>query len=280
MELAESGVGCHWDGWFVGALAYADDLTLLAPNPSALRTLLGICERFGAANFLKFNPDKTQCIRFSRLHGNSSCHFVFCGKIIECCNSVTHLGHTLTANLMDGDDTFRCSRDFVRKTNGILIKFGFCDPFILTKLLTCFCLSLYGFALWSLDSCAIKHLDVSINNCLRRIWSLPRNCHTSFLHAVSGCNSVFNTCYKRFCNLYRSAINSGNFVVRTVFQSACLSCRNFIGFNYQYGINYIRDCTDVTSVSINLVREIRDRSLFVSGFDPSELNQIICALVT
>ena len=91
---------------------------------------------------------------------------------------------------------------------------------------------------------------------------------------------MFNTCYKRFCNLYRSAINSGNLLVRTVFQSACLSCRNFIGFNYQYGTNYIRDCTDVTSVSVNLVREIRDRSLFVSGFDPSELNQIICALVT
>ena len=109
MELAESGVGCHWDSLFVGALAYADDLTLLTPSPSAFRTLLGICERFGAANFLKFNPDKTQCIRFSRLHGNSSCHFVFCGKIIECCNSVTHFGHTLTANLMDGNDIFRCS---------------------------------------------------------------------------------------------------------------------------------------------------------------------------
>ena len=40
MELAESGVGCHWDGLFVGALAYADNLTLLAPSPSVLRMLL------------------------------------------------------------------------------------------------------------------------------------------------------------------------------------------------------------------------------------------------
>ena len=43
--------------------------------------------------------------------------------------------HLATANLMDGDDIFRCSRDFVRKANGILIKFRFCDHFILTKLL-------------------------------------------------------------------------------------------------------------------------------------------------
>ena len=80
MELAESGVGCHWDGLFVGALAYADNLTLLTPSPSALRMLLHICERFSVANYLKFNPDKTQCIRLSRLHDSSSCHFVLCGK--------------------------------------------------------------------------------------------------------------------------------------------------------------------------------------------------------
>ena len=54
----------------------------------------------------------------------------------------------------------------------------------------------------------------------------------------------------------------------------CLSCRNFIGFNYQF------DIRDVSSARVNLVREIRDRTLFVSGFDLSKVNQIICALVT
>ena len=38
------------DDQFVGALAYADDPTLLAPSPAALRRLLFICEQFGAAN--------------------------------------------------------------------------------------------------------------------------------------------------------------------------------------------------------------------------------------
>ena len=40
MELDESGDGCHWDGLFVSALAYADNLTLLALSPSVLRMLL------------------------------------------------------------------------------------------------------------------------------------------------------------------------------------------------------------------------------------------------
>ena len=36
----------------MGSLTYADDLTLLAPSPTALRKLLYICKQFGAANML------------------------------------------------------------------------------------------------------------------------------------------------------------------------------------------------------------------------------------
>ena len=71
---------------------------------------------------------------------------------------------------------------------------------------------------------------------------------------------MFNT---RFCNLFCSVCNCDNLLVSTVFLSACLSCRNFIGFNYQFGINYIRDYSDVSSVYVNVVREIRDRSSFI-----------------
>ena len=62
-ELSQSSMGCYWGNIFAGALAYADDLTLLAPSPSALRKLLAICEKSGSVLRL---TDKTQCIRFSR----------------------------------------------------------------------------------------------------------------------------------------------------------------------------------------------------------------------
>ena len=42
---------------FVGALVYADDITLLAPTSSALRKLLAVCESIGTKLMLKFNPD-------------------------------------------------------------------------------------------------------------------------------------------------------------------------------------------------------------------------------
>ena len=55
--MSHSSVGCYWENIFVGALAYADVLTLLAPSLSALT-----CEKSGTVLSLTFNPDKTQCV--------------------------------------------------------------------------------------------------------------------------------------------------------------------------------------------------------------------------
>ena len=42
LELSRSGVGCYIGLDFVGALAYADDIVLVAPNPAAMRILLKV----------------------------------------------------------------------------------------------------------------------------------------------------------------------------------------------------------------------------------------------
>jgi len=40
VKLSEANVGCYVDDFLVGALAYADDIVLLAPTSSAMRQLL------------------------------------------------------------------------------------------------------------------------------------------------------------------------------------------------------------------------------------------------
>ena len=42
-HLQKLGVGCHWEGMFVGGLCYADDLALIAPSAHALRRMLQVC---------------------------------------------------------------------------------------------------------------------------------------------------------------------------------------------------------------------------------------------
>ena len=53
-ELCVSGVGCHWRWMFAGVFCYADDLVLLAPCPSALRTMLSICLSYAQSHGLVF----------------------------------------------------------------------------------------------------------------------------------------------------------------------------------------------------------------------------------
>lgn len=45
-RLREARVGCYVSCWFVSALAYADDLVLLAPSATAMRRLLSVCDTF------------------------------------------------------------------------------------------------------------------------------------------------------------------------------------------------------------------------------------------
>ena len=45
-SLAEANVGCYIGSCFIGVLAYADDLVLLAPTATAMRRMLHICEEF------------------------------------------------------------------------------------------------------------------------------------------------------------------------------------------------------------------------------------------
>jgi len=45
-DLFKAGIGCHIGSNFVGALAYADDIVLIAPTAIALRQLLIICDEY------------------------------------------------------------------------------------------------------------------------------------------------------------------------------------------------------------------------------------------
>ena len=47
---------------FVGALAYADDIVLLAPTASAMRRMLNICEEYASHLPVLFNASKSKGI--------------------------------------------------------------------------------------------------------------------------------------------------------------------------------------------------------------------------
>ena len=47
-----------------GALAYADDIVLIAPSTNAMRKMLRFCEQYAIKYNIMFNADKSKCIFF------------------------------------------------------------------------------------------------------------------------------------------------------------------------------------------------------------------------
>ena len=56
LRLQESGIGCHMGGHYGGALAYADDITLISPSMTGLRKMSSICEQFASEYDILFKP--------------------------------------------------------------------------------------------------------------------------------------------------------------------------------------------------------------------------------
>ena len=61
-KLSGAGYGCHIGDIFVGVLAYADDVVLLAPSPSAMRNMLALCDEFADEYSVAFNANKSKCL--------------------------------------------------------------------------------------------------------------------------------------------------------------------------------------------------------------------------
>jgi len=108
--LSKASVGCYIGSNIVGALAYADDIVLIAPTATALRDLLIVCDEYARDYIIFFNAVKTKCLvvvpcrrraLFEELH---NCVFHIGNKPIELVNLFCHLGHLINSELSDDKD--------------------------------------------------------------------------------------------------------------------------------------------------------------------------------
>jgi len=123
-SLCSSGRGCFWENHFCGVLCYADDLTILAPSPDALRKMLAQCEAYAVSHDIRFNVSKTQFICFHCSPCTDQSQFSFCGHLLSVSVSVLHIGNTLSFNLSDKPDIQANVMAFLRKANFVLFRFG------------------------------------------------------------------------------------------------------------------------------------------------------------
>ena len=112
-RLSSTGTGCHMGLFFVGALAYADDLVLLAPSANAMRSMLHVCDIYAAQYNVLFNANKSKCIcchpiSMTKRFTSSFCYptFSIAPQPIEFVEKWPHLGHIITHDCNDSEDVF------------------------------------------------------------------------------------------------------------------------------------------------------------------------------
>ena len=182
---------------------------------------------------------------------------MFGGQSLTLVDRASHLGHILRSDLSDTDDILRVQTDMCRRANCLLSTFSATNPAVKTLLFRTFCLSLYGSSLWSLASPGLHSLEVTFNNILRKIWKLPRNCHTSILHCVSRLQSLHNVVIQRSKMLCLKARATGFPLIRDIFIEAPILSYTSFGFNILNQKKFKRTYNDEAIACANFIRDVQ-----------------------
>jgi hypothetical protein len=94
LRLKACGQGCYIGQTFMGAFAYADDATLLAPSKSALKYMLREVNQFSNEYNVLFNPGKSKLLVFKN-EDQGECSISFNGIVVHSTPCEKHLGYLL-----------------------------------------------------------------------------------------------------------------------------------------------------------------------------------------
>jgi hypothetical protein len=264
IQLSQSGAGCYIGLTFVGALAYADDIVLIGPTPSAMRKMLSVCDSFASDYDIVFNATKSKYLvaaakrQRSLLKTMNECLFYIGGQPIENVMSYSHLGHVINARLDDTDDILQICNSFVGQTNNVLCVFNKLDTFVKLKLFKAYCNSMYGCELWSLDCRDINEFCVSWRKAIRRVLDIPYSSHSALLPLLTDTLPALDEICKRSARFITSCLKASSHLVRTVVLHSIVHVR----YNSPIGKNALFCCerfgwceADFVSGEIDLIHK-------------------------
>ncbi len=233
VTLRQQGVGCHLHGMFVGAFSYADDITLLAPTSTSLNAMLDICSDYASSHDLTFNASKTKCMYFTSdsLHIHNTVYFM--DKAIEFVDKTELLGISISTDILDRN-IHATVQKFYCKTNSVLYDFKDIPCDTKSRLLSTYCLDLYGSTLWNYCKSDVDYFYVAWRKTIRRLWKLPNTTHCNLLPSINDSLPIEITLEKRCIKFIWSSLNSKNSIVKNIALSAISSSFSTFGDNYRY----------------------------------------------
>ena len=265
--LEKSKLGCHIGHIYSGALGYADDIVLLAPQVSTLQKMLCICCNFAEQNSMIFNKVKSKVMIFSKekccsvpeMFLNSNEDGEIAKNKLEVVDNFVHLGHSLKHNLEDDEDIQKCVFKFNRKSNCVISDFKKLYTDQRFQMLVSYCTSFYGSQLWCKKLSCLNNLYVSYRFAVKKTLRIPRRSHNIFIPMLTGMLPIEQQIHKRVLAFFYKCIHSQNNCVRTI-------CRMIFTSPVSYYGNYVRELS------------YKYRVNYATFFQPNQISRIKSAL--
>lgn len=218
-ELSRTHVGCYIDGTCVNNISYADDMVLLAPSVNALRTLVGICERYASEHGLRYNVLKSEVLVFRAGTQRPSTvpPIMVDGMELKIVQSFKYLGHLVTEDLKDDPDIERERRALAVRSNMLARRFARCTREVKLTLFRAYCQGFYSSGLWvQYTKRAYNVLRIQYNNAFRMLLGLPRHCSASQMFANARVDGFHAVIRKKVASLWQRLRGSTNSILQMI----------------------------------------------------------------
>lgn len=242
LRLKQSGIGCCMSNKYVGALSFADDITLLCPTYSGLCKMVNICEVYAADFHIKFNGKKSKLLIFKGINCNVSNKGITVGNdYVLPSETATHLGHKIS--VVDKDSIVNGAKaDFWCSFNIFLANFGHLYSFIKNKLFVQYCCYFYGAPLWNLYGEGVNSLCVAWRKALRNLWGVHWQTHCNLITGLSQQLPLQLSLETRFCKFINKCLRSENDIVKSVANVAIKNPFSNTGKNFMKLYSKVNNC--------------------------------------
>ena len=246
LVLRQSGLGCYIAGKWVGAVLYADDLSLIAPTRAILARMLALVEAFGAKLNLTFSscqdPGKCKsfCLYFVGMKSPRKVVYpsplVLNGVQLPWRESAVHLGHTLHQNLKSDADAGVRRAAFIARSVEVRSQFSFAPPVQVLTAIRILCCHAYGAMLWQLQSSSTASYFKAYSSCVRRVYGLPLNTFSYLVegHLASHQPPLRNMVLVRYPRFYQRLLTSASSEVAIVAEVVAKDARSTTAGNLAF----------------------------------------------
>ena len=219
-----------------GAMAYADDMIILATSVQGLQEMVNLCQKHAEDNSLVFSTDidpsksKTMCLAFNCSDKDMLAPIQLNGDNLPWVSQAKHIGNFLHENGTTDLDVRVKKGIFIQTAMELNQEFFSLPANVKMKLNLLYNSHFSGSNIWKFDSEEARHLFSSWNKNIKLIYNLPWSTHRWILEEITGCNLKLML-YSRYIKFLNSIHKSSKHSVKYLLSVSSTDVRSVTGSN-------------------------------------------------